>query len=160
MLNISCFLSANKEVNSAAPDPSLPAVPWMLAHTTSATLSHCNTCISGCNQPLSEDPPFLKSTEGHNLTLNYEPQDGDHIVKEIVAMGRSSIQESPPLTAAFLLCLSVQYSATSLRTSDLRRVLLLIASGVQSAVWVSYLIMAVDIFVASLHKVTVCSEKS
>lgn len=42
--------------------------------------------------------------------------------------------DGPPMTAAFLLCLCIQHSAVSLRTSGL---LLRIASGVQNAVWVS-----------------------
>uniref|UniRef100_A0A3Q4HAI5 Ras-associating and dilute domain-containing protein-like n=1 Tax=Neolamprologus brichardi TaxID=32507 RepID=A0A3Q4HAI5_NEOBR len=85
-----------------------------------------------CKQPLSGVPPFLKSPEGHSLTLSYAAEDEDIIVKEIVAMGSSS---RPPLTVAFLLCMCVQYSSVCLQTSDLRRLLLRIASGVQSAMW-------------------------
>lgn len=141
-----------KEVNSAAPEPSVTAVPWMLGHTTSATTtSHtremiiCNTCITTCTelqsssseQSLSRGLPFLNSPEGRSLTLKYASEDEDRIVKEIVAMGGSSVKDRPPLTVAFLLCLCVQYSASCLHTSDLRRLLLRIASGVQSAMWVS-----------------------
>ncbi|XP_039991396.1 ras-associating and dilute domain-containing protein [Xiphias gladius] len=140
----------HKEVDCAAPEPSLSVVPWMLGHSTSATTtSHatemilCNTCISTCadlqslssKQPLSRGPPFLKSPEGHSLTLNYETEDEDRIVKEIVAMGIARVKDRPPLTAAFLLCMCIQYSSACLHTSDLRRLLLLIASGVQSAMW-------------------------
>uniref|UniRef100_A0A3Q3JH48 Uncharacterized protein n=1 Tax=Monopterus albus TaxID=43700 RepID=A0A3Q3JH48_MONAL len=140
----------HKEVNSIAPEPNLSAVPWMLGHTTSATTTHhsremtlYNTCISTCTdlqsqsskQPLSRSPPFLKSPEGHSLTLNYEIEDEDRIVEEIVSMGSNSADDRPPLTIAFLLCMCIQYSSTSLHTSDLRRLLLLIASGVQSAMW-------------------------
>ncbi|XP_044034960.1 ras-associating and dilute domain-containing protein isoform X2 [Siniperca chuatsi] len=140
---------SHKEVNNAAPEPSMTAVPWMLGHTTSATTtSHtremilCNTCITTCTdlqsssseQSLNRGLPFLNPPEGHSLTLKYESEDEDRIVKEIVAMG-GSIKDRPPLTVAFLLCLCVQYSSTCLHTSDLRRLLLLIASGVQSAMW-------------------------
>ncbi|KAI3365407.1 hypothetical protein L3Q82_010491 [Scortum barcoo] len=139
-----------KEVNNAAPEPGMTAVPWMLGHTTSATTtSHmgemilCNTCITTCTDAQSSGgkespnrgPPFLKSPEGHSLTLKYETEDEDRIVKEIVAMGISSITDRPPLTVSFLLCLCVQHSSMCLHTSDLRRLLLLIASGVQSAMW-------------------------
>lgn len=139
-----------KEVNNAAPDPGITAVPWMLGHSTSAiTTSHtremilCNSCITTCTdlqsssskQSLNSGLPFLKSPKGHSLTLKYESEGEDRIVKEIVAAGRS--KDRPPLTVAFLLCLCVQYSSTCLQTSDLRRLLLLIASGVQTAVWVS-----------------------
>uniref|UniRef100_A0A3P9B9M0 Ras-associating and dilute domain-containing protein n=1 Tax=Maylandia zebra TaxID=106582 RepID=A0A3P9B9M0_9CICH len=102
----------------------------------------CSTCITyqspNCKLPLSGGPPFLKSPEGHSLTLTYAAEDEDIIVKEIVAMGSSSsISGRPPLTVAFLLCMCVQYSSVCLQTSDLRRLLLRIASGVQSAMWVS-----------------------
>ncbi|XP_035527695.1 ras-interacting protein 1 [Morone saxatilis] len=140
----------HKEGNSAAPEPSTTAVPWMLGHTTSATTtSHtgemiiCNTCITTCTdqqgssskQSQDRGIPFLKSPEGRSLTLTYESEDEDCIVKEIVATGSSSVRARPPLTVAFLLCLCVQYSATCLHTSDLRRLLLRIASGVQSTMW-------------------------
>uniref|UniRef100_A0A3Q3N7Q2 Uncharacterized protein n=1 Tax=Labrus bergylta TaxID=56723 RepID=A0A3Q3N7Q2_9LABR len=71
-------------------------------------------------------PPVLKSPKGHSLTLKYETEDEYRIVKEILSI-RSSIKDRRPLTASFLLCLCVQYSSASLHTSDLRRLLLLIA---------------------------------
>lgn len=159
LINLDFFLSANpascfmflvsfwkiKEVISDALEPSLSAASWTLGHTTSATTSEkilCSTCITyqspNCKLPLSGGPPFLKSPEGHSLTLSYAAEDEDIIVKEIVAMGSSSsISGRPPLTVAFLLCMCVQYSSVCLQTSDLRRLLLRIASGVQSAMWVS-----------------------
>ncbi|XP_013768492.1 ras-associating and dilute domain-containing protein [Pundamilia nyererei] len=135
--------SMHKEVISDALEPSLSAASWTLGHTTSATTSEkilCSTCITyqspNCKLPLSGGPPFLKSPEGHSLTLSYAAEDEDIIVKEIVAMGSSSsISGRPPLTVAFLLCMCVQYSSVCLQTSDLRRLLLRIASGVQSAMW-------------------------
>lgn len=179
-------------MDCAAPEPSLSVVPWMLGHSTSATTtSHatemilCNTCISTCadlqslssKQPLSRGPPFLKSPEGHSLTLNYETEDEDRIVKEIVAMGIARVKDRPPLTAAFLLCMCIQYSSACLHTSDLRRLLLLIASGVQSAMWVScgktdvripatmvgglftiFKAALISIFVLTMDQVTVLSE--
>uniref|UniRef100_A0A3B4FJI8 Ras-associating and dilute domain-containing protein-like n=1 Tax=Pundamilia nyererei TaxID=303518 RepID=A0A3B4FJI8_9CICH len=91
-----------KEVISDALEPSLSAASWTLGHTTSATTR----------------PPFLKSPEGHSLTLSYAAEDEDIIVKEIVAMGSSSsISGRPPLTVAFLLCMCVQYSSVCLQTS-------------------------------------------
>lgn len=139
-------------MNNVAPEPSMTAVPWMLGHPTSATTSShtgemilCNSCITTCTDHQGSSSklcpntgfPFLKSPKGQCLTLKYESEDEDRIVKEIVAMGRGSSKERPPLTVAFLLCLCIQYSSTCLHTSDLRRLLLLIASGIQSAMWVS-----------------------
>uniref|UniRef100_A0A3B4YKZ9 Ras-associating and dilute domain-containing protein-like n=1 Tax=Seriola lalandi dorsalis TaxID=1841481 RepID=A0A3B4YKZ9_SERLL len=124
------------------------AVPWMLGHSTSTTRTSpttdkilCNSCISPCTdpqsskEPLSRGPPFLQSPEGHSLTLNYDPEDEDRIVREIVAMGSTRVKDRPVLTAAFLLCMCVQYSSTCLHTSDLRRLLLLTASGIQRVMW-------------------------
>uniref|UniRef100_A0A673AN26 Si:ch211-176g6.2 n=1 Tax=Sphaeramia orbicularis TaxID=375764 RepID=A0A673AN26_9TELE len=114
-----------------------------------AALTHkemilCNTCISTCTEPQSpsskqslyRDPPLLKSAQGHSLTLNYETEHEDQIIKEIVALGSSSASDRPPLTVAFLLCMCVQYSSTCLHAPDQRKLLLLIASGVQSTIWV------------------------
>ncbi|XP_054455276.1 ras-associating and dilute domain-containing protein [Anoplopoma fimbria] len=139
------FASMHKEEDNAAPEPSMTAVPWILGHTSSPiTTSHtreiilCDTCITtsaDLQSPQDRRLPFLKSSEQHNPTLEYEGGDEERIIKEIVAMGRTSVRDGPPLTVAFLLCLCMQYSSTSLHTSDLRRLLLLIASGVQSAVW-------------------------
>lgn len=152
MLHDYFFCLEIKEVNNAAPEPSITAVPWMLGHTTSATTtSHpgevilCNSCItnstdlqiSSSKQSLNRGLPFLKSPECISLTLEYDSEDEDRVIKEIIAMGMTSGKERPPLTAAFLLCLCVQYSSTCLHSSDLRRLLLLIASEVQSAMWVS-----------------------
>ncbi|KAL3051984.1 hypothetical protein OYC64_002081 [Pagothenia borchgrevinki] len=141
------FASTHKDVENAAPESSMAALPWMLnpATTTSHTegMILCNTCLttctdlncSSCKQSLNRGLPFLKSPECHSLTLQYESGDEDHIVREIFAMGRTSSNDRPPLTAAFLLCMCVQHSASCLQTSDLRRLLLLIANGVQTAMW-------------------------
>ncbi|KAM7382141.1 hypothetical protein PAMA_012826 [Pampus argenteus] len=143
-------LTLTKEVNSAAPEPSLSALPWLMAHTTSAnTTSHtkemilCNTCTSTCTdlqspsskQSLNRGPPFLKTPEGYNLTLNYETEHEHLVVKKIIAMESSRVRDRPPLTVALLLCMCVQHSSACLHTSDLRRLLLLIASTVQGAMW-------------------------
>ena len=143
-----------QDVNGVAPEPSLTAAPWILSDSPSAATGSqatdmilCNSCISTCTafqssnwrQPPNRAPPFLKSAEGHSLTLNYDAENEDCIVKEIVAMGGSSgVTDRPPLTVSFLLGVCVQYSSACLHTSDLRRLLLLIASGVQSAMWVSW----------------------
>ncbi|KAG7236449.1 hypothetical protein INR49_000927 [Caranx melampygus] len=109
-----------KGVDSAVPEPSLSAVPWMLHHNISTTkTSHstdkilCSTCISPCTdlqsqssqEPLGRSFSLLQSPEGHSLTLNYDPEDEDVIVREIIAMGSSRVKDRPVLTAAFLLCI-------------------------------------------------------
>ncbi|KAA8581115.1 hypothetical protein FQN60_002696 [Etheostoma spectabile] len=140
------FKDPKMEVNNAAPEPSITAVPWMLGNTTTSHPGEtilCNGCmahpsdlqISSSKQSLNRGLPFSKSPECNSLTLEYDIEDEDRVVKEIIAMGMTSGKEGPPLTVAFLLCLCVQYSSTCLHTSDLRRLLLLIASEVQSAMW-------------------------
>lgn len=152
-----CFLTHTvncdfflQEPNSSDSEPCLsPAVPWILSHGLSAATNHtrepvlCNSCISNgtdrqtsdSNQPLNRTTPLLKSPGGHSLTLDYQAEDEDRIVREIFAMGGSS---RPPLTVSFLLIVCVQCSAARLHATDLRRILLLIASRFQSAIWVSY----------------------
>lgn len=122
-------------------------VPWMMAHSTSSfstsqagEINFCSTCTdlqASRNLCQKQDLPLLKSPAGQNNTagLQYESNNEDCIIKKIFAMGSSV--GSPPMTAAFLLCLCVQQSIESPHTSQLRGLLLRIASGVQNAVWVS-----------------------
>uniref|UniRef100_G3NRA5 Si:ch211-176g6.2 n=1 Tax=Gasterosteus aculeatus TaxID=69293 RepID=G3NRA5_GASAC len=92
-------------------------------------------CSATLASQAPETPRKPESPECHIPTLVYESKDEERIVKEIVAMGRTSEKDGPPLTVAFLLCRCMQYSSTCLHSSDLRRLLLLIANRVQSAVW-------------------------
>ncbi|KAM4715861.1 ras-associating and dilute domain-containing protein isoform 2-T2 [Anableps anableps] len=141
----------HKEVSDASPEPILSAAPWILclsppAATTiqSTAMIHCINCIpnstdfrgSTCKQSPNKGPPFLMSPRGHILTLSYKVEDEDRVVKEIFAMEDScSIIDGAPLTVSFLLSLCLQYASAYLHTSDLRRLLLLSASEVQSATW-------------------------
>ncbi|XP_056152734.1 ras-associating and dilute domain-containing protein [Lampris incognitus] len=138
----------HKEANYVTPEPSSSPVPLLLRRDSSATATAnsakpmlCNTCISTYTVPqnprnhqsLKQDAPFLRDPGGRSLMINYDARLEDRIVAEIIAMG--SVKGSPALTVAFLLCVRVQYSAAHLSTSDLRRLLLLIAAGVQTAMW-------------------------
>ncbi|XP_077359166.1 ras-associating and dilute domain-containing protein [Festucalex cinctus] len=135
----------HKEVNITAPEPNLSPPRWSFpdaasVHTTSqaSDVILCNTCGDLPSPPTKKrqrrSPPFLKSPEGHCLSLNYQTGDELCVVKQIVAIG-GGVKEGSSLSVAFLLCLCVQYSASRFRTSDLRRLLLLIASQIQSTVW-------------------------
>uniref|UniRef100_A0A674P2U8 Si:ch211-176g6.2 n=1 Tax=Takifugu rubripes TaxID=31033 RepID=A0A674P2U8_TAKRU len=128
------------------PDRCLNVIPWMVNQPTSAFSTYqageinlCSTCtdLQASDGTLCQiqDLPLLKSPAGHIWSLQYESNDEDFIIKKIFAMGSS--KDIPPLTAAFLLCLSIQHSTVSQHTSELRGLLLRIASGVQNAVWVS-----------------------
>ncbi|XP_043957722.1 ras-associating and dilute domain-containing protein-like [Gambusia affinis] len=145
--------SVNKlqEESDASSEPMLSAAPWIMclsppaASTIHSTaVIHCINCIpsctdirgSACKRSPNKGPPFLTSPRGHILTLSYRVEDEDRVVKEIFAMDcSSSITDGAPLTVSFLLSLCLQYAAAYLHTSDLRRLLLLSASEVQSATW-------------------------
>lgn len=121
---------------SNGPEPGLNAVPWMLAHQAGET-NLCSTCtdlqVSDGKLCPKREVQLLKSPAGHSHSLQYESKHEDCIIKKILVMGNS--QGSPPLASAFLLCLCVQHSMANM--SELHRLLLRIASGVQNAVWVS-----------------------
>lgn len=129
-----------------SPKPGLNVIPWMLAHSATAfskcqagETNLCNTCtdLQDSDEKLCQKWEFqlLKSPAGHSQSLQYESKHEDSIIKKIFARGNS--KDSPPMTSAFLLCLCVQHSMASLHMSELRRLLLRIATGVQNAVWVS-----------------------
>uniref|UniRef100_A0A3Q2XR78 Ras-associating and dilute domain-containing protein-like n=1 Tax=Hippocampus comes TaxID=109280 RepID=A0A3Q2XR78_HIPCM len=135
------FLFKDPLITCTAPEPKLSTLPWLFGNTTSAHKTSqtrdaifCNTCTV-TKKCLKRAPPFLKSPEGHCLSLNYQADNEHSVIQQIIALGSSDVQEGPSLSIAFLLCLCTQYSASYLRTSDLRRLLLLIASEIQSAVW-------------------------
>uniref|UniRef100_A0A087YLL8 Si:ch211-176g6.2 n=1 Tax=Poecilia formosa TaxID=48698 RepID=A0A087YLL8_POEFO len=118
--------------------------PPAAATIHSTAMIHCINCIPNCTdfrgsarkRSPNKGPPFLTSPRGHILTLSYRIEDEDRVVKEIFAMdGTSIITDGAPLTVSFLLSLCLQYATAYLHTSDLRRLLLLSASEVQSATW-------------------------
>lgn len=119
---------------------------WTLDDRTTTDITSvgpnvCSTCAdlhSQQTQTRRSPPslPFLKTPEGHPLSLVYQTEDEGDLLQEVVSAG-VRLDDRPPLTAGFLLCMCVQSSSVRLRKSDLRRLLLLIASGVQSTMWVS-----------------------
>lgn len=132
-----------KDGNSVAPNTGL------LAHSTFiqnkncvGEMMLCTTCITTCSNPRGSSPKPLQDTllpplqfPSCSQTLKYEPADEEEVIKRILATG-SSVDRAP-MAVAFLLGLCLQYSSTCLHMSDVRRLLLRIASAVQNAVWVS-----------------------
>lgn len=145
---------SQQEGSSNSPEPTFSPSPLILCLSPPTSLSnhsaattHCINCTPNfmdvhgwsCKPPPRKGPPFLTSPRGHILTLSYKVEDEDHIVRQIFAMEVSGNDtEGPPLTVSFLLSLCLQYASAYLHTSDLRRLLLLSASEVQSAMWVSW----------------------
>ncbi|XP_041714662.2 ras-associating and dilute domain-containing protein-like isoform X2 [Coregonus clupeaformis] len=129
---------------TSSPDPTVTAAPGVLPQATTPATSKsalCNTCMaarresSGTREIRSRRATAcLKDPEGRDLNLLYVVEHEETVVKEIVAMG-SVHRDKPPLTVAFLLSVCVEHSATHLQTSELRRLLLLIASQFQNAMW-------------------------
>ncbi|XP_066560837.1 ras-associating and dilute domain-containing protein [Amia ocellicauda] len=78
--------------------------------------------------------PLLKDSEGGDLSLQYDPQQEDRLLQKIIHLTDPKGPE-PKLTPAYLLCLCIQHSATSLQMADFRRLLLRIASQIQTAMW-------------------------
>ncbi|XP_038160250.1 ras-associating and dilute domain-containing protein isoform X1 [Cyprinodon tularosa] len=144
-------LMHKQEGSSNSPEPTFSPSPLILCLSPPTSLSnhsaattHCINCTPNfmdvhgwsCKPPPRKGPPFLTSPRGHILTLSYKVEDEDHIVRQIFAMEVSGNDtEGPPLTVSFLLSLCLQYASAYLHTSDLRRLLLLSASEVQSAMW-------------------------
>ncbi|CAB1338213.1 unnamed protein product, partial [Coregonus sp. 'balchen'] len=128
---------------TSSPDPTVTAAPGVLPQATTPATSKsalCNTCMaarresSGTREIRSRRATAcLKDPEGRDLNLLYVVEHEETVVKEIVAMG-SVHRDKPPLTVAFLLSVCVEHSATHLQTSELRRLLLLIASQFQNAI--------------------------
>ncbi|XP_061561762.1 ras-associating and dilute domain-containing protein isoform X3 [Phycodurus eques] len=135
-----------QEVTGSAPEPGSSTPPSLFGRPTSApTTTRTRDAMLRDTRgdppsPTSRKcpkraPPSLKSPEGHRLSLNHRAEDEHRIVKQIVAIGSGDAEDGPSPSVAFLLCLCVQYSASYLRPSDLRRLLLHLASEIQSAVW-------------------------
>ncbi|XP_019902278.2 ras-associating and dilute domain-containing protein [Esox lucius] len=133
-----------KKVADRTPhDPKLTVTPGVLPRVTTTPTGEpalCNTCISARGESEetkeigSTRAPCLIDPEGRDLTQFYELVHEDAVVKEIIAIG-SVRGRGPVLTIAFLLCVCLEHYATHLQTSDLRRLLLLIASEVQNDMW-------------------------
>lgn len=139
--------------NSVAPETGQPgtAVPWLLAHSAFAqnktrlgeTMMLCTTCITTCSdlqgssgkQSQNTGLPLLTLPSSDSQALKYDPADEDEVIKRILATGGG--EGRAPMAVAFLLGLCLQHSSTCLHMSDVRRLLLHVASGVQNAVWVS-----------------------
>ncbi|XP_062382933.1 ras-associating and dilute domain-containing protein [Sardina pilchardus] len=103
----------------------------------------CNTCVSSRTNP-SRRPresadvlllPCLKGSEGQELSLVYDAEHEENVLRDIFSAAVAGRDGEPKLTPALLLCLCLQRSATHFSTASLRKLLLRIASEVQTTVW-------------------------
>ena len=110
----------------------------------------CNSCVSSgttTSRRLGNRLhllPCLMGAEDQELSLVYDPEQEESILREIFTTVAAQRGGEPKLTAALLLCLCLQRSAVHFSTATLRKLLLRIASEVQTTVWVGisfYLIL-------------------
>ncbi|MGH0143107.1 UNVERIFIED_CONTAM: hypothetical protein FKN15_020341 [Acipenser sinensis] len=76
----------------------------------------------------------LKDSNGTDLSLTYDSIHEDQLLGKVINMTDPKGDE-PKLSPAFLLCLCIQHSAGYFELSDFRRLLLKIASQVQTVMW-------------------------
>ncbi|MGH0114522.1 UNVERIFIED_CONTAM: hypothetical protein FKN15_019662 [Acipenser sinensis] len=76
----------------------------------------------------------LKDSNGTHLSLTYDSIHEDQLLNKVINTTDPKGDE-PKLSPAFLLCLCIQHSAGSFELSDFRRLLLRIASLVQTVMW-------------------------
>ncbi|KAK6479815.1 ras-associating and dilute domain-containing protein-like [Huso huso] len=76
----------------------------------------------------------LKDSNGTDLSLTYDSIHEDQLLSKVINMTDPKGDE-PKLSPAFLLCLCIQHSADYFELSDFRRLLLKIASQVQTVMW-------------------------
>ncbi|MBN3314958.1 RADIL protein, partial [Atractosteus spatula] len=120
-------------------DPIAPAAnqrpTWLMSHAPGLT-GTCRTCGSALKSKAAylRLLPLLKDPDGADLSLPYDPEHEDQLLRRIIHLTDPKGSD-PCLTPAFLLCLCIQHAATSLEMADIRRLLLRIASQVQTAMW-------------------------
>nr|XP_015211661.1 PREDICTED: ras-associating and dilute domain-containing protein-like [Lepisosteus oculatus] len=120
-------------------DPIAPAAnqrpAWLMSHAPGST-GTCRTCGSALKSKAAylRPLPLLKDPDGEDLSLPYDPGHEDQLLRRIIHLTDPKGSD-PCLTPAFLLCLCIQHAATSLEMADIRRLLLRIASQVQTAMW-------------------------
>lgn len=104
----------------------------------------CNTCVLTSGAVTSKRPretagdlsPCLKGFDSQELSVVYNLEHEQSVLKEIFTLAAAQRSGEPKLTPALMLCLCLQRAATHFSTASLRKLLLHIASEVQKTVWV------------------------
>ncbi|KPP78088.1 ras-associating and dilute domain-containing protein-like [Scleropages formosus] len=115
--------------------------PWLSRLSgTHSELTLCGMCGSSNAEtkdslpPAETVAPLLRGPDGQDLVLFYELEQEDRVLKDILGLVDPHGAD-PKLTPAFLLCLCIQHSAMHFEMSDMRCLLLRIASQVQMTMW-------------------------
>lgn len=116
--------------------PWLPDSPQPHPPTPFPLYQTCTLSTSGRSGTSPESTlPCLRDTNGQELILFYDMEHETHVLEEIFAKVDRH-EDMHKLAPSFLMCLCLQHSATHFPMTDLRRLLLHIASEVQISVLV------------------------
>ncbi|NP_001272317.2 Ras-associating and dilute domain-containing protein-like [Danio rerio] len=108
---------------------------WMATLCPPATTSPCKLCGTSVRRRRTQKiAARWRDSDGRVVSLSYQMEQEDRVLEKIVSMVDAG-GEDPKLTAAFLLCLCIQQSATDFELLHLRRLLLSIANHIQLDMW-------------------------
>nr|XP_057904402.1 ras-associating and dilute domain-containing protein-like isoform X2 [Doryrhamphus excisus] len=126
------YLFMFKDPTGAAGALQVP--PWMGRLCPGSDAPPSSTCQS-CSSPTATNtrafPPRCSEPQ---VLLSYEPEQEERVLQEIMDMSEPS-GPAPKLTAAFLLGLCIQHSASTFQLRHFRQLLLRIAARIQHVVW-------------------------
>ncbi|KAF7665603.1 hypothetical protein LDENG_00135610 [Lucifuga dentata] len=114
--------------------------PWMARLCPNSNIKESSACQSCGSSVMIKSvqrktlPPCWRDLEGMEASLGYELDQEERILHEILNISDPSGTESK-LTPAFLLSLSIQYSAATFELTHFRKLLLRIASQIQLVTW-------------------------
>lgn len=119
---------------------SLQTPPWMTRLCPNSDTKPSPSCLS-CGSSIAMKrfqrkplPPRWRDLEGTEALVNYELEQEERVLQEILDMLDPSGNE-PKLTPAFLLSLCIQHSASTFQLTHFRQLLLRIASQIQLVMW-------------------------
>ncbi|XP_054616125.1 ras-associating and dilute domain-containing protein-like isoform X3 [Dunckerocampus dactyliophorus] len=126
------YLFMFKDPTSAAGRLETP--PWMRRLCPSSDTHPSSTCQSCSSPPTINTHAFPPHCSDPQVLLSYELEQEEKVLQEIMNMLEPS-GPAPKLTAAFLLSLCIQHSASTFQLSHFRQLLLRIAARIQHVVW-------------------------
>ncbi|XP_029914785.1 ras-associating and dilute domain-containing protein-like isoform X2 [Myripristis murdjan] len=132
------YLFMFKDPTMTPGSPQTP--PWMTRlcpDSDSKASSSCLSCGSSFSVKRAQrkpSPPRWRDLEGSEASLNYELEQEERVLQEILVTLEPGGNE-PKLTPAFLLSLCIQHSAAAFELTHFRKLLLRISSLIQLEMW-------------------------
>ncbi|XP_053706940.1 ras-associating and dilute domain-containing protein-like isoform X1 [Synchiropus splendidus] len=113
--------------------------PWMSRlcpslDTKEPSCLSCGTSVTARKPKKKASPPHWRDLEGTQAVLQYEFEQEERVLKEILDSVDPGGSE-PKLTAAFLFSLCIQQSVSTFELSHFRQSLLQITSRIQQVMW-------------------------